>query len=191
MKKEKIGFFGGCFNPPTNMHINLANELIHNKILDKVIFVPVGDYYKKQNLVTALHRYNMVKLACKDFENLKVENIASSHTSQLFATDTFKLIYDKYSKSTEIYLIMGSDNFEKMPTWKNYQEIISQYKFIVIERPKYENTPKLSNVIYFKNKQEENISSTIIRNRLKKGENVSNWINSDVLKYIDDNKLYK
>lgn len=190
MKKEKIGFFGGCFNPPINTHINLANNLIEANIVDKVIFVPVGDYYQKQNLVTAIHRYNMLKLACSNYKNLEVENIASTHKEKLFAKDTFKLLYEKYHKNTDIYLIMGSDNFEKMPKWKNYDNIIKKYKFIVLERLKYETTSNLENVLYFRNKQIEDISSTAIRNKLKSKEDVSNWINKDVLKYIHENKLY-
>lgn len=190
MKKEKIGFFGGCFNPPINTHINLANNLIEANIVDKVIFVPVGDYYQKQNLVTAIHRYNMLKLACSNYKNLEVENIASTHKEKLFAKDTFKLLYEKYHNNTDIYLIMGSDNFEKMPKWKNYGDIIKKYKFIVLERLKHETTSNLENVLYFKNKQIEDISSTAIRNKLKSKEDVSNWINKDVLKYIHENKLY-
>ena len=190
MKKEKIGFFGGCFNPPINTHVNLANNLIEANIVDKVIFVPVGDYYQKQNLVTAIHRYNMLKLPCSNYKNLEVENIASTHTEKLFAKDTFKLLYEKYHNNTDIYLIMGSDNFEKMPKWKNYGDIIKKYKFIVLERLKHETTSNLENVLYFKNKQIEDISSTAIRNKLKSKEDVSNWINKDVLKYIHENKLY-
>ncbi len=190
MKKEKIGFFGGCFNPPINTHVNLANNLIEANIVDKVIFVPVGDYYQKQNLVTAIHRYNMLKLACSNYKNLEVENIASTHKEKLFAKDTFKLLYEKYHNNTDIYLIMGSDNFEKMPKWKNYGDIIKKYKFIVLERLKHETTSNLENVLYFKNKQIEDISSTAIRNKLKSKEDVSNWINKDVLKYIHENKLY-
>ena len=190
MKKEKIGFFGGCFNPPINTHVNLANNLIEANIVDKLIFVPVGDYYQKQNLVTSIHRYNMLKLACSNYKNLEVENIASTHKEKLFAKDTFKLLYEKYHYNTDIYLIMGSDNFEKMPKWKNYDDIIKKYKFIVLERLKHETTSNLENVLYFKNKQTEDISSTAIRNKLKSKEDVSNWINKDVLKYIHENKLY-
>ena len=45
----KIGFFGGCFNPPSNIHINLAKNVINEYKLDKLIFVPVGDYYDKKD----------------------------------------------------------------------------------------------------------------------------------------------
>lgn len=61
----KIGFFGGCFNPPTNAHINLAKKVLKECKLDKVVFVPVGDFYDKKELVPAKHRYNMLKIAFK------------------------------------------------------------------------------------------------------------------------------
>lgn len=169
---KKIGFFGGCFNPPTNVHINLATNLINEGVLDKVLFVPVGDYYQKQNLIPAKHRLNMLKLASEGLENIEVEDLASTSKEKLFATDTFKLIYEKYREEAEIYFIMGSDNFEKMPNWKNYEEIISKYKFIVIERT-------------------EAPSATYIRKKIQKGEEVSDYIKSEVLEYIEKNKLYK
>ena len=61
----KIGFFGGCFNPPTNAHINLAKRALKECNLDKVIFVPIGNFYKKNELISGEHRYNMLKIACR------------------------------------------------------------------------------------------------------------------------------
>lgn len=190
MDKEKIGFFGGCFNPPINTHIDIANKLVQNSVIDKVIFVPVGDYYKKQNLVPAIHRYNMLQLSCENYKNLEVEDIASTYKGMLYATDTFELIQKKYSNTADIYFIMGSDNFQKMPSWKNYEEIIKKYKFIVIERLKHEIPCNLSNVIYFHNKQVEDISSTSIRHKLQNREDVTDWVNEKVFLYIQKNKLY-
>lgn len=168
---EKIGFFGGCFNPPTNIHINLANNLIKEGKLDKVVLVPVGDYYKKNDLIEAKHRLNMLKLACMGFENIEIEEIATLSTGKLFATDTFKLIYEKYNKEADIYFIMGSDNFNKMPKWKDYEKIKDKYKYLVLERT-------------------QDISSTEIRNKIKNGEDVSQHLQKEVLRYIKENKLY-
>ena len=75
MQKERVGFFGGSFNPPTNVHINLAKNLVKDKIVEKVIFVPVGDYYSKKDLIPANYRYTMLKLACNEIEFLEVEKI--------------------------------------------------------------------------------------------------------------------
>ena len=45
----KIGFFGGCFNPPTNAHVNLAKKVLDECNLNRVVFVPVGDFMVKKN----------------------------------------------------------------------------------------------------------------------------------------------
>ena len=60
----RIGFFGGSFNPPTNAHINLAKEVIKVCNLDKVIFVPMGNYYPKEGLAKAEDRLKMLEIAC-------------------------------------------------------------------------------------------------------------------------------
>ena len=70
----RLGIFGGSFNPPHKMHKNIALKLIDNKYLDKVIYVPTGDKYKKDDLVGAKDRYNMVKIMIKDNPNLLVSD---------------------------------------------------------------------------------------------------------------------
>jgi len=192
MQKEKIGFFGGSFNPPTNVHINLAKDLIKDKIVEKVVFVPVGDYYSKQDLIPAKHRYNMLKIACEENKNLLVEDIAVNYEEKLYTSDTLKLLQEKYKEKCDIYFIMGSDNFNKMPNWKDYKNMIEKYKFIVMDRFETEVNANmdLDNVIYYKTNQTEDISSTCIREKIHKGEEVSEYINPKVLKYIEENKLY-
>lgn len=131
----KVGFFGGCFNPPNYIHINIANNLIKEKKLDKVVFVPVNDYYKKKDLIEARHRYNMLKLAIKDYNNLYVDDIEIKENKNLYAVDAFKLIAkSKYAKDNIIFFIMGSDNYNKMPNWKDYEIIKDKYKYLIIER---------------------------------------------------------
>lgn len=183
---ERIGFFGGCFNPPTNVHINMANNLIKQGKLDKVVFVPVNDYYKKQGLVEAKHRYNMLKLATKEYANLEVDDIEIKQNRELFAVDAFEIIGDTHrvhssphatfcrKRDTSLFLIMGSDNYNKMPTWKDYERIKDKYNYIVIER------------------NEKEISSTKIREMIKNGDkNVIQYLQKEVYEYIIDNELYK
>lgn len=171
----KIGFFGGCFNPPTNIHIKIANDLIKQGKLDKVVFVPVNDYYKKENLVEANHRYNMLKLATMGYDNLEVDDIEIKENRKLFAVDAFEVIYNSaFAKDTEVYLIMGSDNYKKMPIWKDYDKIKNRYKYIVIDR------------------DENEISSTQIRDMIKNNdEKVLEYLSEGVYNYIVGNGLYK
>lgn len=190
---ERIGFFGGCFNPPTNIHINIANNLIEQGKLDKVVFVPVNDYYKKQDLAEAKHRYNMLKLATKEYASLEVDDIEIKQNKELFAVDAFEIItrdthrvhgtHRAHSthhlgkmckRDTALFLIMGSDNYSKMPKWKDYEKIKGKYNYIVIDR------------------DENEISSTKIREMIKNGDkDVIKYLSKDVYEYIIKNELYK
>ena len=175
---EKIGFFGGCFNPPTNIHINIANNLVKEGKVDKVVFVPVNDYYKKLDLIEAKHRYNMLKIIVKKYKHLETDDIEIKENRELFAVDAFQLIENssyitKYNKEN-IFMIMGSDNFNKMSTWKDYDKIKNKYNYIVINRDKNE------------------ISSTEIRSMIKSNDrNVMKYIPKEVYGYIMKNNLYK
>ena len=171
----RIGFFGGCFNPPTNIHIKIANNLIQQGKLDKVVFVPVNDYYTKEGLIEANHRYNMLKLATKGYPKIEVDDIEIKENRKLFAIDAFKLIYNSnFAKDSEVYLIMGSDNYKKMPIWKDYDKIKNKYKYIVIDR------------------DENEISSTQIRDMIKNNdEKVLEYLSEEVYSYIVENELYK
>ncbi len=175
---EKVGFFGGCFNPPTYVHINIARNLIKQGKVDKVVFIPVNDYYKKKDLVEAKHRYNMLKLITKKQENLEVDDVEIKENKELFAVDAFKLIGDSFHATKcckkDIFMIMGSDNYDKMPTWKNYSEIKDNYNYIIVAR------------------DENEISSTQIRNMIKNNDKkVIRYIPKEVYEYIMKNNLYK
>jgi nicotinate-nucleotide adenylyltransferase len=171
---KKIGFFGGCFNPPTNMHIKIAKDLIEQGKLDKVVFVPVNNYYKKENLAEAKHRYNMLCLATKNYPNLEVDDILIKEDRKLFAVNAFEVISNSNFEKKNIFLVMGSDNYNKMPTWKDYNKIKNKYNYIVIERDKDE------------------ISSTQIRDMIKNNDkHVMEYLSEDVYKYILENNLYK
>lgn len=154
-----------------------------------MIFVPVGNYYEKDDLIDAKHRYNMLKLAIE--HKMDVEEIALESKIKLYASDTFELIKEKYIKD-DIFFIMGSDNFRKMPTWKNYEKLITNYNIIVIERERkkirYENS---KNIIEYIPEKLAEINSTKIRQMIKnKQEDVKIYLNTKVYEYIKKNNLY-
>jgi nicotinate-nucleotide adenylyltransferase len=115
----------------------------------------------------------MLKLLAEKEKNIDVEDMELNIDKKLYAVDVFKIIEEKY-KENDIYYIMGSDNYEKMPKWKEYDYIIEKYKYIVLER------------------EENIISSTKIRNMIKnKDKKVLEILDKDVYNYIKKNKLYK
>ncbi len=180
----RIGIFGGCFNPPHQMHKNIALNLIKNNYLDKVIYVPTGDNYQKKDLISFKYRYNMVKLMISDNKNLLVSDIGNDDNYQYTyqTLNHFKEIYN----NDEIYFICGTDNLKEFSTWKNYKYILENYKLLVIKRND-DNIDKILNEIKdFKNNiivaniELNNISSTKIRKMINEN-------NKDFIKEIDYN----
>ena len=186
---SKIGFWGGCFNPPSCAHIDLAKEMLENLNLNKIFFVPVGNYYEKEGLVDSNHRYNMLKLATNNIKKLEVEDIEIKENKKLYAKDAFKLIQEKYPED-DIYFIMGSDNYINMHNWKEYEDIIKKYKYIVVERPNFNISIDQENIVHYKPEKTNDISSTLIRKLLEEKASLDNYIDKDVYKYIKDNNLY-
>lgn len=188
----KIGIFGGSFNPPHNMHKNIALDLIKNKYLDKVIYVPTGNKYNKKGLANQNDRYNMLKLMIEGYDNLDVYNYEFGKLTFTYETlNHFKNIY----KNDEIYFICGSDNLKEITTWKNYDYILDNFKLIVIRRNNDDINEILSKInsknIVVPNINSDNISSTLIRENLNKSNNRYLMQNMDekVVKYIKINSI--
>ena len=196
---KKLGFFGGSFNPPTYAHINIAKMSIEKFNLDAVYFVPVGNLYNKPSLIDEDYRYKMLELICDD--KIKVESIELGRKEPLNTLQVFELIEQKY-KNTENYYIMGADNFEKLPTWKNAKELIENYKYIIFERngsnsKSLIDTQELlkqnrDNFNFLNVEQYSNVSSGIIRNLIQ-NENYKEceeYTRPEIVQYIKENKLY-
>lgn len=198
----KIGFFGGSFNPPTYAHLEIARISIQEQNLDRVYFVPVGNSYKKPELIDENYRYEMLQIMSKNFNNIDVENIELNKNESISAIQAFEMIEKKY-EGTEIYFIMGADNFIKMPTWKNAEELITKYNYIVFNRHSLnlENFIKENGMLY-KNKEKYKIiqlkenkdtNSSIIRKLINEGkyQEADKYTSKEVIEYIVKNNLYQ
>lgn len=196
---KKLGFFGGSFNPPTYAHMNIAKMSIEKFNLDAVYFVPVGNLYNKPSLIDENYRYEMLELICDD--KIKVENIELGRKEPLNTLQAFELIEQKY-KNTENYYIMGADNFEKLPTWKNAKELIENYKYIIFERNGSNSKSMIDaqellkqnrdNFKFLSVEQYSNVSSGIIRKLIQNQnyEECEKYTRPEIVKYIKENKLY-
>lgn len=190
----KIGFFGGSFNPPTFAHINLAKKAIQEGNLDKVIFVPIGDFYNKKNLAPAKDRYNMLKIACDGINNLDVSDLELNAKEKMYAVDAFELIQKNY-KDDEVFFIMGADNFVKIGDWKNSEKLINKFKYIVLDREnidveEYINKQSIdiTKVITIENKEYNNCSSSTFRENQSDDKKI---VDDEVKKYIEYNNLFQ
>lgn len=192
----KIGIFGGSFNPPHKMHLNIVEELLNEKVLDKVIIVPTGLHYSyKNNLVSNEHRYNMLKLMTKHNDKIEISDYEFKD-EEIHSYDTLEYYKDIYKNDT-IYFVCGLDNISYVDKWYKGEYLLNNYKFLVITRDtnnldeillKYE---KYKDNIIITNIKSNTISSSYIRDELKeKNYDLNDYLDQKVIDYIKENNLY-
>ena len=165
--------------------------------LDKVIFMPIGDFYKKKELAPARDRYNMLKIAIEGLNNIEVSDLELGIKENIYAIDAFKLIKKNYPND-DIYFIMGADNFANIINWKDGKKLIENYKYIVIDRKSIDIEDYVNKylqhfrdkIIIIKNEEFRNLSSSEFRENKKNGKNNSCIVQNNVLKYIEEKELY-
>ena len=178
----KLGLYVGSFNPVHNGHITVINYLLDNNLVDKVLVLPTPNYWDKQDIIDVKDRINMLKFF--ETENIIIDSIHNNYPYTYQVIDSIKKDYDD-----ELYLIIGSDNLEKLYLWKNIDKILEN-KIIVLKRGNddidklLEKYPR-DRFITCNDFEFLNVSSTEIR------EGNTNNVDPRVLKYIKTNNLYK
>lgn len=199
INKKIIAVFGGAFNPPTNSHLNLAKQILEkNKMVEKIIFVPVNVKYNKNGLASNEARFAMLKEICKNTKGLEVSSIELDSTRQLYTLETLRLIQKKY-KNYDICFILGTDNLKTLETWYEADTLLKEFKFLVLERKddKIEEIIEKNNflelhkesIIKLSNIDKIDLSSTEIREKVKRGESIENLVPKEILSEVIE--LYK
>lgn len=193
----KIGIFGGSFNPPHLGHKKMIADLILQHFLDRVIIVPVGNYYNKNEMVDFKDRYKMIKLLFKDMPQVEISKIENTESSN-YTYQTMDYFKNKFPLD-DVYFVLSTDNVTDIKNWKNADYLIKFHKFVVVDR--YGDLFKCVDKSFLKNKNfiftdvvGQNFSSTLIRSMLKNDANYNNLKDSmqkNVLDYISKNNLYK
>lgn len=197
---KKIAMLGGTFNPIHNAHVKLALEFSDRMKLDKVLMVPtsVPPHKEMKDFVSAEERFYMTKLVCDMYENLEPCSLELERQGKSYTVDTLKSIKELYPKA-ELYLIVGADMFLSLETWRNPQEIFKMAKILSAPREDRDFEPMKAHQYVLKSlgadtfvleKSIFTVSSTEIREKIKKGEDVSNLIPEKIYEYIREKGLY-
>lgn len=200
MTKLKYGIMGGTFNPIHYAHLFVANEVMDNFGLDKIIFMPTGTPPHKSNLnIEAFHRLTMTKLAIANNSKFMVSDIEVINNDISYTVDTVKKLKTAHP-DIEFYFITGTDAVLDLINWKDPKELLSLCKFISVNRPGYVDeelpnkikkiTDELGGEIFLVDGPEINLSSTLIRNRVKEGKTIRYLLPDSVNDYILKNRLY-
>ena len=191
----KIGLYFGTFNPIHVGHLIIANHIAEHSDLDQVwmVVTPHNPLKKKSTLLADHHRLEMVFLATEDFPKIKPSDIEFKLSQPNYTVNTLVHLEEKYPEHT-FSLIMGEDNLKSFHKWKNYEAILAHHEIYVYprldataENPLFKNHPK----IHLIDAPVVEISSTSIRENIKKGKNVLPLLPPKVWEYIDHNNFYK
>ena len=189
----KIGLFGGTFNPIHFGHIRLARQLLQSAGLDEVWFMvtPQNPFKVNHELLWDRTRYRMVEMALQRYKHL----IASDYEFRLpkpsFTWNTLQALSKDYPNHT-FTLLIGGDNWQLFDKWYRYEDLLREYPIVVY--PRQDANPDDMQTAFpsvtFVKVPLINISSTMIRERLRLGKNVRGLVPGPVASVIEQEHLY-
>ncbi|MDE6407241.1 MAG: nicotinate (nicotinamide) nucleotide adenylyltransferase, partial [Anaeroplasmataceae bacterium] len=192
----KIGVYGGSFNPCHIVHKQIVLTLLEQYGFDRIVLLPTGNFYKKSNLAKGEERIHMLNLMFQNHP--KVILCDYEFKNNLICTYRSLDYLQNLYKGDELYFIMGSDNLLHFDTWKRYEYILDHYNLLIIVRKDISVQGVLEKYQPYKGKIElvdlnvEGFNSSYIRECIHKNDyaSVSNILDSNVLGYIQNRKLY-
>lgn len=186
-----IGLYFGSFNPIHNGHLIIANHVAEHCAVDKVWFVvsPHNPLKESKSLLNEYHRLHLVKLAIA--ENLKFDtcDIEFRLPKPSFTIDTLTYLQEQFAQH-KFSVIMGSDSFQNIKKWKNYQSLLQHYNLIIYQRPGFEIENDLGAQIQLLQAPLLDISSTYLRNQIKQKKSIQYLSPDAVCNYIAENRYY-
>lgn len=162
-----IGFLGGSFDPIHYGHLKTARAIKKELGIAQLFLMPCkAPVHKKRLQFSNQQRLEMLNLALVEFNELQIDTREMDRKSASWTIDTLKEIKANYPNET-IFLIIGADSFDALPTWKDYQQFGEYAQLVVLPRPSDSQTTNTNTDVYFAKTALIDISSTQIRNILK------------------------
>jgi len=194
--KEKIGLFGGTFDPIHTGHLIVAEIIRDTLDLKRIIFLPTQKHPFKNSRFMAdeTHRAKMIRLAIRNNKSMEVSDMELRSDQVTYTVDTVRKIQaDSVRRTWDIYFLMGMDNLNQLHLWKNPDLLIEMCQIVVFSRPGFKPAKEarryLSRIRIIQIPLLE-ISSTQIRQRVNSGKTIRYLVPEEVEAYIIKNSLY-
>ncbi len=202
MAVNSIGLLGGTFNPIHNKHLELARLAYEQLHLAKVLIIPSGISYLKEDtgVLPGDVRYEMCREACRGDSRLEVSDIEIKREGNSYTCDTLRELITLAPDNT-YYFIAGTDSFFAMDNWRDPGYIFKNCIIVVAARGNdtaediscqmkiYEG--RYDAAIRILHLKPDDTSSTEIRKRIHEGKDVSGFLPEGLIKYINENGLYR
>lgn len=197
----KYAIYGGSFDPIHIGHITMAECAVSELSLERLIFVPahISPFKQDVNVLDSADRINMIK-SCLHYNS--AFEVSTYETEKHITSYTINTL-EYFDKTIDgmMYFLVGADSIMTMESWHRGPEILSKYKIAVSERNSITTQGfdkqieylkrKYNTDIYFLKMKPIDISSTDIRNRIKRGKSIDGMLKPEVEKYIFEKSLYR
>lgn len=192
----KIAIFGGSFDPPHLGHLILAESVAALLKYDRILFIPdkIPPHKKISGEVSDIDRLNMIKLSIEGNQTFTLEDYELKNDRISYTLNTINYIYENYRNiEGRLGLIIGGDLVSDFHKWKEPKRISEITDIIAVNRGSDSNMQN-ENINQYNMKvlniSRIDISSTIIRERIKKNISIRYLVLDNVFNYIFEHNLY-
>ena len=187
-----IGLYFGSFNPIHIGHLIIANHVLNETNIERIWFIvsPQNPLKKSNSLLNEFDRLHMVRLAVQDDNRMKCSDIEFSLSRPSFTSNTLAFLSEKYPEH-KFSIIMGSDSYQNLDKWKNFETIVSGYSIYVYKREGHEINKFWGREPTILNAPLIQISATQIRDHVKAGKSIRYLVPEIVREEIETRKFYR
>lgn len=189
---ERLGVFGGTFDPPHIGHLAAARAASRAADLDRVVFVPAGHPWQKEGraVSAAEDRYRMTALAIGDDADFVASRVEIDRGGPSFTVDTLEAMAVE-APDRELVLVLGADAAAGIGTWHRPERICELAELAVVNRPGVEMSPPYGRCRVIEVVMDPvDVSATELRRRLGAGLDVSAMLPVAVAEYASARGLY-
>jgi len=187
-----IGLYFGSFNPIHIGHLIIANHVLNEMSINKIWFIvsPQNPLKKSKTLLNEFDRLHLVRLATQDDNRIKCSDIEFNLPKPSYTSNTLTFLSEKYPEH-QFTIIMGSDSYQNLDKWKNYETIINNYPVYVYKREGHEIKKTFDKEAVILNAPIIQISASQIREHIRSGKSIRYLVPEIVREEIESRKFYK
>jgi nicotinate-nucleotide adenylyltransferase len=191
---ERLGIFGGTFDPPHVGHLVTAVNVRHELGLDRVLLVVSGQPWQKlgtRPISDAEDRLAMVEAAVGAVEGLEASRLEIDRPGMSYTADTLAELAEA-TPAPELFVVLGADAAAGIMTWERVEDVRRRATVVVVDRPgtrpveappgwswEHVEAPRLE------------VSSTDLRARVHDGRPLDYLLTPEVIDCIEARGLYR
>jgi nicotinate-nucleotide adenylyltransferase len=197
---QRIGIFGGSFDPPHLGHMILASEALYQLKLTRLLWMltPISPHKQNQQITPVAHRLEMVQAAIRDVPRFELSTLEFERPAPQYTVDTLRILQAQ-NPSADLILLLGADSLRGLTTWHRPADLVAAcHEIGVMRRPgEYIQMgvleaaiPNVKGKVTFVETPLLQISSREIRRRVAEGLEYRYFLPLAVYEYIREHRLY-